>query len=121
MGRHACNPARDDFACFGDEALQEIGVFVVDGFDCEVDAATWHRAVGAPEVRSALRCFWLHGLLLGFPVKGMPLKVRVVFFLLDTPGSLGALFVAFAHVARNRLSLRTRFSAFQRDDFLCHD
>jgi len=117
---HASDAAWNDFPSFGNKPFQEIRVFVIDGLDREVNPAAGHRAVCAPEVRAALWCFWLHGWLFDFPVKGVPLEVRVVFFLLKTPRGFWALFISFAHVARYGFSLGTRFCAFQRDDFLCH-
>lgn len=120
MGWHAGDPAGNDLPGFGNEAFQKVWIFIIDGFHREIDSAAGHWTVGAPEVRAALWCFWLHGWLFDFPVQGMPFEVRVVLFLFKTARSFGAFLVTFAHVARYGFSFRPGFGAFQRDDFLCH-
>lgn len=59
-GRHAGDPAREDLPALGDEALQEIGILVVDRLDVKVHPTPGHRAVCFAEVGTALRSFRLH-------------------------------------------------------------
>lgn len=61
MSWHAGYAARNDLPGFRHKAFEEIRVFVIDRFHRKVDSAAGHRAVSAPKVGSALRCFWLHG------------------------------------------------------------
>lgn len=59
-GGHPGDPAREDLPALGDEALQEIGILVVDRLDVEVHPTPRHRAVCFAEVGTALRSFRLH-------------------------------------------------------------
>ena len=60
MGRHAGNAAGKNFAALGDEFFQEIGIFVVDRLDGDVDSAARHGAIGAAESGAAFGGFGLH-------------------------------------------------------------
>jgi len=80
MGGHSGNPAGDDFTAFRDEAFEEIGIFVIDCLEGQVDAAPRHRLVGFAEIGTALRCFRLHGRLFDFAVQGVPFEERIVLF-----------------------------------------
>ena len=60
MGRHAGDAAGKNFAALGHEFFQEIGIFVIDRFDRDVDPAAWHRAVGATESGTAFGGLGLH-------------------------------------------------------------
>ncbi len=60
MGRHASNAARQNFSALGDEFFQEIGIFVIDRLDGDVDPAARHSAIGAAESGTAFGGFGLH-------------------------------------------------------------
>lgn len=63
----ACNTARKDFPAFGDKLFQEFRVFVIDGFDCDIDPATRHGAVSAAKILATFCSFWLHEFKLNSP------------------------------------------------------
>ena len=60
MRRHAGNAAGENFAAFGDKFFQQIGVFVIDRFDRDVDSPPRHRAIGAAKCGTAFGGFGLH-------------------------------------------------------------
>src|SRR5215471_17210194 len=60
MGRHTGDAAGKNLAALGHEFLQEIGIFVIDRFDRDVDPAPGHRAVGAAKCGTAFGGFGLH-------------------------------------------------------------
>ena len=59
-GGHACDATWKDFPAFGDEALEQIRVLVIDRLDVDIDSAARHRAVGAAEVDRSLFGFRAH-------------------------------------------------------------
>ena len=120
-GGHARDAAWEDLATFGHEALEQIGVFVVDRLYVDIDPAARHRAVGAAEVGPALWSFRLHGVLFDFAVKRVSVEMGVVFFLFETCWSAWAFFVARRNVAGWGFALGFRFSALECDVFLCHN
>ena len=119
-GGHAGDPAGKDFSALRDEALEEVGVFVIDRFEVEVHAAARHRAVGFAEIGPAVRSFRLHGVLFDFAVERVALEEGVVFLLLQAVRRLRALFVACGDVPRSGFPLGFRLGAFESDVFLCH-
>ena len=60
MRRHAGDPAWKNFAALCDEFFKEIGIFVVDGLDGNVDSTTRHGAIGAAKGGTALGGFRAH-------------------------------------------------------------
>ena len=120
-GGHACDATWKDLPAFGDEALEQIRVLVVDRLDVDIDSAARHRAVGAAEVGTALWSFGLHGVLFDFAVKRVSVEIGVVFFLFETSRSARAFFIARCDVAGWGFTLGSRFSALQCDVFLCHN
>src|SRR4029077_12849535 len=119
-GGHAGDAARNDFPTLGNEALEKLGILIVDRLFGNARAAPWHRAVGAAERGAALGRFWLHGVLLDFPMQSTPAQERIIFFLFEAVRSARALLVAGGHVSRRRLSLCPGLRTLQSDDFLCH-
>jgi hypothetical protein len=121
MGRHASDAARKNFAAFGYEFFQEIRIFVIDRFDRDIDAPARHGAVGAAESGATFGGFRLHRRLLGFAVKSVFSKKRIVFFLLQSVWRARTFFIARAHVTRDRFAERLGLGAFESDDFLRHE
>ena len=96
---HTCDATWKDLPAFGDEALEQIRVLVIDRLDVDIDSAARHRAVGAAEVGTALWSFGLHGVLFDFAVKRVSVEIGVVFFLFETSRSARAFFIARCDVA----------------------
>ena len=119
-GGHTGHATWQDFAALGDEALEKIGVFVIDRLDVEVHATAWHWAVGAAEVRAALWCFRLHGVLFDFAVECMAVQIGVELFLFEPVWCARALLVACGDVARGGFPLGFGLGAFEGDVFLWH-
>ena len=119
-GRHASYAAWQDLAALGDEALEKIGIFIIDRLDVEIHATAWHRAVGAAEVRPALWCFRLHGVLFDFAVECVAVQMGVELFLFEPVGCARALFVACCDVARGWFALGLGLGAFEGYVFLWH-
>ena len=63
MRRHPGHSARKNLAAFSHELLQEIGVLVIDRFSCDIDAASWHRAIGAAKCGTAFGSLRLHSII----------------------------------------------------------
>ena len=112
--RHSGDTARKNLAALGDELFQEIGIFVIDRLDRDVDATARHGAVGAAEGGAAFGCFRFHGLF-GFPVQRVTAQKRVVFLFLQAARSIRAFFVAGRNVSRRRFALGFRLGAFECD------
>jgi hypothetical protein len=55
--RHAGDPAWKNFAALCDEFFQEIGIFVIDCLNGNVDSPTWHGAIGPAKGGTALGSF----------------------------------------------------------------
>ena len=60
VSRHSREAAGKNFATFGNEFFQNIGVFIVDRVDGDVHPATRHDAVGTAKIGAALSGFRLH-------------------------------------------------------------
>src|SRR5207253_11017584 len=114
------NATRQNFAALGDEFSQEIGIFIIDRFEGDVDTAARHGAIGAAERGTAFGGFRLHLKLSRLAVERVPLQKRIVFFLFQTIGPARAFFVPRGRVARDRLAERLRLGAFEGDNFLRH-
>jgi hypothetical protein len=82
MRGHAGHAARKNLAAFGYEFSQEIGILVIDRFDRDIDAAPWHRPIGAAKCGAAFGRFGLHAGLFRFAMQRVFTKKWVVFLLL---------------------------------------
>ena len=117
--RNTSDPTWEDFACFGGELGEVIGIRVNDFLDLDVVTTTWEAAVGLPEIDEALFGFRFHdvereevnGGLAQFPVHRAALKEWIVFHLLKTTGSADALLVAGGDVAGSRPTFGFGFRA----------
>src|SRR6266704_533792 len=63
MGRHAGDAAGKDLAALGHKLFQEIGIFVIDRFDRDVDPAPGHGAIGAAKSGTAFGGLGLHQII----------------------------------------------------------
>ncbi len=54
---HSSHTTWQNFAIFGDELLQKVRVFVINGLDRDIDPAAGHDAVRTAEIGAALGCF----------------------------------------------------------------
>ena len=61
--RHAGDAARKNLAALGHEFFQQIGIFVIDRFDGDVDPAPRHGAIGAAKSGTAFGGFGLHEII----------------------------------------------------------
>lgn len=131
MGCKSCQATRKNLATLGGEFLQEVGILEINGLGGDVEPTARHAAIGAAEIGAALWCLWYaHGvsvlilkgncLLFGFPMKGVPAKIRIILFLLEAPRGAEALLVAGRGVPGNGLSFGNRFGAFKSDDIAWH-
>src|SRR5205814_5922162 len=118
--RHAGDPAGKDLAALGHEFFQEIGIFVIDRFDRDVDPAPGHGAISAAKSGTAFGGLRLHRELLGFAMKRVLSQKRIVFLFLEPVRGARTFFVPFGHVARKWFAERFRFGAFEMDNSLCH-
>jgi hypothetical protein len=109
---HAGHAARQNLAALSDEFSQEIGIFVIDRFQGDVNPAARHGAIGAAERGTAFGSFWLHLKLSCLAVERVPPQKWIVFFLFQTIGRARAFFVPRGRVARNRLAERLGLGAF---------
>lgn len=119
-GGHTRYTTRQNFSAFCDEAFEQIGIFVIDCFEVQIHAAAWHGSIGAAEVRAALWCFRLHGVLFDFAVECMAVQMGIELFLFEPVWCARALFVACCDVARGGFSLGLGLGAFEGDVFLWH-
>ena len=120
MGRHASDAAGKNFTALGDEFLEQIGIFIIDGFEGDVDAAARHGAVGAPKSGTTFGGLGLHWGLFSFAMESMSSQERIVFFLLETIGRTRAFLVSRGHIARNWFAQSFRLGALESHDFLSH-
>ena len=58
--RHACDSPRQNFPALGHELFQQIGIFVIDCYRRDIDAAARHGAIGASKGGAAFGGLWLH-------------------------------------------------------------
>jgi hypothetical protein len=117
---HPSDAPWQNLATFGDKFSQKIRIFVIDGFGRDINTTPRHDPVCASKIRPPLCIFWFH-CSLDLPMEGTPSKERIVFFLLETAGSVRAFFVAGAYVARSRFTFCFRLRALKSDDFPGHD
>src|SRR4029450_12906985 len=120
MRGHAGDATGKNFAALSDEFLQEIGIFVINRLDSDVDPAAWHRAVRPSKSRTAFGSLGFHGELFRFAVQSMPLQERIVFPFLKPIGRPRTFLVPRGHIARRRFAERLRLSALECDNFLRH-
>ena len=118
--RHAGDPSRQYFAALRHEFLEQIRIFIVDGFCGNIDPTARHDPVCPSEIRSAFGVFRFH-CLLHLPMKGASAKKRIVLFLLQAAGCIKAFFVTCGHVTRYRFTFRFRLRALKSDDISRHD
>src|SRR5207244_6861470 len=120
MGRHAGDAAGKNLAALGHEFFQQIGVFVIDRFDRDVEPAWRHGEIGAAKCGSAFSGLGLHRKLFGFAMKRVLTQKRIVFLFFEPVRRLLAFLVPLGHITRNRFAKRLRFGAFEGDNFLGH-
>src|SRR5947209_12386978 len=120
MGRHAGDAAGKNLAALGHKFFQQIGIFIIDRFDRDVDPAPGHGAVGAAKSGTAFGGLRLHEKLFGFAVKRVFSQKRIVFLLFEPVRRARTFFVPLSHVTRDRFTERFRFGAFKGDNFLGH-
>ncbi len=60
MRGHAGDAAWKDFAAFGDEFFKEIGIFVINSLNGNIDPPTRHGAIRPAEGGTAFGCFRTH-------------------------------------------------------------
>ena len=120
MRRHPGDSARQYFAAFGHEFLEQIRIFVVDGFCGNINATARHDPVRPSEIRSAFGVFRFH-YLFHLPMKCAPLQERVVLFLFQATRSIEAFFVTRSDVTRRRFAFRFRLRALNSNDIPRHD
>src|ERR1700693_4574246 len=63
MWRHAGDAAGQNLAALGHKFVQQVGIFVIERFDVDVDPAAGHGAVGAAKCRTAFGGLWLHQII----------------------------------------------------------
>src|ERR1700736_5156276 len=120
MRRHSGDAAGKNLAALGHEFFQEIGIFVIDRFDRDVDPAPGHGAIGAAKCRTAFGGLGLHQELLGLAMKGVLSQMRVVFLFLESVRRARTFLVPRGRVTRNRFAQRLGFGALEGDNFLRH-
>src|SRR6267378_793150 len=118
--RHPGDAAGKNLAALGHKLLQEIGIFVIDRFDRDVDPAPGHGAIGAAKCGTAFGGLGLHRELFGFAMKRVLPQKRIVFLFLEPVRRAWTFLVPKRHITRDRFTERFRFSAFESDNFLCH-
>ena len=120
MRRHPGDSARQYLAAFSHEFLEQIRIFVVDGFCGNIDATAGHDPVRPSEIRSAFGIFRFH-CLLHLPMKGASAKEGIVLFFLEPAWRIWAFLVTRADVTRGRFAFRFRLRALESNDFPWHD
>jgi hypothetical protein len=118
--RHAGDATWKNFAAFGHELFQEIGIFVINRFNRDVDAAARHGAIGATKSGTTFGGFGLHEKLFRLPMERVLSQKGIVFFLFQSIGRARAFFVSLSRVTRNRFAERLCLGAFERNDLLGH-
>ena len=102
--RHTGDAAGKNFAALGHEFFQEIGIFVIDRFNRDVDPAPGHGAIGTAKCGTAFGGLGLHWKLLSFAMKRVLSQKRIVFLFLEPVRRARTFFVARGHVARRRFA-----------------
>jgi hypothetical protein len=120
MRRHPGDSARQYLAAFGHEFLEQIRIFVVDGFCGNINATARHDPVRPSEIRSAFGVFRFH-YLFHLSMECAPLQKRVVLFLFQAARSIEAFFVTRSDVTRRRFAFRFRLRALNSNDIPRHD
>ena len=118
--RHAGDASRQNFAALRHEFLEQVRVFIVDGFCGNIDPAARHDPVCPSEIRSAFGSFRFH-YLLNLSMKGASAQKGIVLFLLEAAWRIWAFLVTRADVTRGRFAFRFRLRALNRDDIPRHD
>jgi hypothetical protein len=117
---HAGDAPWQNLTTFGDKLTKQIGILVVQGLDCDIDATPGHGAVCAAEIRSAFSGFRFHKLLY-FAMEGMASEERVIFFLFQAAWSVGAFFISGGDIAGDRFALGSGFGALEDNDVSRHN
>ena len=100
MRGHARDTAWKDFAAFGDEFFQEIGIFVINSLNGNIDSPTRHGAIRPAEGGTAFGGF--RTLSFRFAVQCVPSQERIVFLFLKPIRCARAFLVPGGHVARKQ-------------------
>src|SRR6266571_4937301 len=120
MRRHPGDAAGKNLAALSHEFFQEIGIFVIDRFDRDVDPTSWHGAIGAAKSGTPFGGLGLHRQLFGFAMKRVLPQKRIVFLFLEPVRRARTFLVSKRHVTRDWFAERFRFGALENDNFLCH-
>ena len=118
--RHTGHPSRQNLAAFGHKFLEQIRIFVVDGFRGNIDATARHDPVCPSEIRSAFGVFRFHDLL-HLPMKSTSAQERIVLFLFQPTRCIEAFFITRSHVTRNWFTFGLCLRALNSNDVPRHD
>src|SRR5207244_12268364 len=111
MRRHAGDAAGENLAALGHEFFQEIGIFVIDRFNRDVDPAPGHGAIGTAKCGTAFGGLGLHWKLLSFVMKRVLSQKRIVFLFLESVRRELVFFILTIYVTRYWFSVRLCFGA----------
>src|SRR6516165_5334648 len=100
VGWHSGDPTWEDLAAFGYKFFQEIRIFVIECFCCDINPATRHDSIRTAKIGPAFGVFWLHLVSLDFPMQGMTAQEGIVLFLFQAARCVRAFFIACADVSR---------------------
>jgi len=116
--RHAGHAPWKNLATLSYELFQQIGIFIINRFDRDVDTAARHRAIGTAKSGAAFGSFRLH--LFSFAMERVFAQERIVFLFFEPVRGARTFFVSPGHVTRDRFAERLRFGALESDNFLRH-
>jgi hypothetical protein len=120
VGWHSGDPTWEDLAAFGYKFFQEIRIFVIECFCCDINPATRHDSIRTAKIGPAFGVFRFHLALLNLPVQGMTTQEWIVLFLFQAARRIGAFFIARADVSRGWFACGLCLSALENDNFPWH-
>jgi hypothetical protein len=109
---HAGYAAGQNLAALGYKFAKKIGIFVIQSFDRNIDAAPGHGSIGTAEIGSAFSGFGFHNLLFYFAMKGVAAEEWVILFLFQAAWGIRAFLIASRDVARDGFTLGFGLGAF---------
>ena len=118
--RHTGDASRQNFATLRHEFLEQVRIFIVDGFCGNIDPTARHDPVGPSEIRSAFGIFRFH-CLLHLPMKGASTQEGIVLFFLEPAWRIWTFLVTRADVTGGWFAFRLRLRALESNDFPWHD